>query len=276
MPASAEAPDHRKLLAEAASQLSDYSISFLKIRDEKPVDAELAGSGTLIVVGSRYAVLTACHVLEHLPNSGPVGLVLSTRLGARLHRATLDMTYATKMRVGRGAIESEGPDIGVLLLPTPIVGAIKAVKSFYNLVQHQHQVHGNDGDGIVWMLCGMAHEWTRDGTPERGYERVKVFRGCCGAGIVENARVVGEFDYVDFKAKYDDAYEGPHCYGGFSGGGLWQLVVAETPGGELAVKKKVLSGVIFYQSKLEDHTRTIVCHGSQSVYRVVLNAIESS
>jgi len=259
----------RDLLEKAASELADYSIGFVKLKEtDSSMDGELGGSGTLVSINGRHAILTADHVLENLPDSGDIGLILPTRFEAKLHRVTLDMALAQKIKIARGSVESEGPDLGVLLIPTPTVNTIKSNKSFYNLSKQYNQVSGNlPIDLGIWLLCGMAHEWTSDTTPEHGYQRVKIFRGICGAGIVSNERRDGGFDYLDFETKYDGAYEGPQSYGGFSGGGLWQLVVAKTQNGDLLIKENILSGVIFYQSALEDNRRTIICHGRQSVYR---------
>jgi len=268
----------RDLLERAASELADYSIGFVKLNEgESSIDGELGGSGTLVSINGRHAILTADHVLENLPNSGDVGLILPTRYGAQLHRVTLDMVLAQKVRVARGTIRSDGPDIGVLLIPAPVVNTIKAGKSFYNLAKGNQQVSDSlPIDRGVWLLSGMAHEWTSNTTPEHGHQRVKIFHGICGAGLVSSERSVGGFDYLDFETKYDGAYEGPQSYGGFSGGGLWQIDVAKTQNGELVIKDKILSGVIFYQSALENNSRTIVCHGRQSVYGAAIDAIESA
>lgn len=187
---------------------------------------------------------------------------------------TLDMQYAQKVRIVRGSTESEGPDIGVLLLPTPTVSTIKANKSFYNLRKAVEAEQGYIGiEYGFWLICGMAHEWTSDTEPEGGYERVKIFRGIYGAGKVGNERTIGGFDYLDFHTQYDHDYEGPQSYGGFSGGGLWQIVVGKDSDGAQLIKKKILPGVIFYQSDLKDDKRTIVCHGRDSVYRAVVNVL---
>ena len=268
----------RDLLAKSSNELADFSIGFVKLYEgDSSSDGELGGSGTLVSVNDRYAILTADHVLENLPNTGNVGLILPTRFGAQLHRVILDMGLAKKVRVARGTIDSKGPDLGVLLIPAPVVSTIKASKSFYNLAKKKYQ----ESDFLpidqgFWLLCGMAHEWTNDTKPERGYEKVKIFSGICGLGIVSSERRIDEFDYLDFETKYEGAYEGPESYGGFSGGGLWQINVAKTQNGELVIKDKVLSGVIFYQSPLEENCRTIVCHGRMSVYGPAAEAIKNA
>lgn len=268
----------RHLLETASNELADYAAGFAILEGKGPItDAVLGGSGTLVTVGSRYAVLTADHVLENLPNSGEVGLILPTRFQAKLHKVVIDMALAHKIRIARGQVESEGPDLGALILPETVASTIKSTKSFYNLTRRQQASSGLPAIDLgVWLLCGMAHEWTSDSAPEHGYKKVKIFRGICGAGIVANERTSGQYDYIDFMTKYDEAYEGPQSFEGFSGGGLWQLVIAKESTGELVVREKVLSGVAFYQSALVEEHRSVVCHARQSIYGVAMGAIENA
>lgn len=268
----------RELLENATQDLADYAVGFAKIDEENDVeDAMLGGSGTLVSVEGRHAILTADHVLGNLPDTGVVGLILPKRFQAQLHRVTLDMALTTKIRIARGKIASEGPDLGALLLPAPIVSIVQSIKGFYNLSKRQEVFSSAPTIDLgVWVLCGMAHEWTSDTKPEHGYQRVKVFRGICGAGVVSNQRNANDFDYIDFETKYEGIYEGPQSYKGFSGGGLWQLIVAKTSAGELVIKDKILSGVAFYQSTLVKNRRSIICHSRQSIYRSAIDAIREN
>lgn len=268
----------RELLENAAQDLADYAVAFAKINEENdPEDAGLGGSGTLVSVEGRHAILTADHVLDNLPDTGLVGLILPTRFQAQLHRVTLNMAQTTKIRIARGEVASEGPDLGALLLPTPIVSIVQSIKGFYNLSKRQELFSSAPTIDLgVWILSGMADEWTSDTTPEHGYQRVKVFRGICGAGVVSNQRNTKDFDYIDFETKYEGFYEGPQSYKGFSGGGLWQLIVAKAGTGELVIKDKILSGVAFYQSPLVDNRRSIICHSRQSIYMSAIHAVREN
>jgi hypothetical protein len=264
-----------EFLENAARELSDYAVSFVKLQENRSqIDAQLAGSGTLVEIEGIHTILTADHVLEHLPISGEVGLILPTRFQPRLHRFTLNMEFVEKLRIARGIHASDGPDLALLILHPSQVGAVKAIKSFYNLSKRRDQILSNPPAINVgaWVLSGMAHEWTVDTPPERGYERVKVFRGIHGAGLVEVEYVRNGYDFLEFKAKYNESYEGPQSYKGYSGGGLWHLLIAQGEEGGLEVTDRILSGVAFYESPIEDQIRTIKCHGRQSIYR---NAIDN-
>lgn len=260
----------------ATRELSDYVVGFVKLQETSTqIDAQLAGSGTLVEIDGTHAILTADHVLEHLPNRGEVGLILPTRFQPQLHRFTLHMEFVEKLQIARGTHAVDGPDLALLVLPPFQVGAVKAIKSFYNLSKRRDQILSNLPAINVgaWVLSGMAHEWTVDTSQERGYAKVKVFHGLHGVGLVEVEYMRNGYDFLEFKAKYNENYEGPQSYEGYSGGGLWHLLIAQNEEGGLEVTDRVLSGVAFYQLPIENQIRTIKCHGRQSIYRNAIDRI---
>ena len=274
--AESRVPIHiRKFLNDARLNLTDYSVGFAKInQNEYSEDAILGGSGTLVSVENSHLILTADHVLDNLPDQGIIGLILPTRSHAHLHRVVLDMAQTQKIRIARGEVASEGPDLGALLLPAPIVSTLQSIKGFYNLSKRQALYSSAPNIDVgVWILCGMAHEFTREALPERGYNRAKIFRGICGAGIVSNHRNINGFDYINFEISSKGMYGGPQSFEGFSGGGLWQLLTKQTKNREIVILDKILSGVAFYQSELIDRRRSIVCHSRNSVYGAVIDTI---
>lgn len=265
-----------KFIENAAIELSDYFVSFVKLEQTSShEDACLAGSGTLVEIEGTHCILTADHVVDDLPQRGEkVGLVLPTRFQPQLHNFPINMQHVERLRVARGTCESDGPDLGLLILDRSQLGSIKAMKSFYNLSKRRDQILSNPPatDMGVWLLSGMAEEWTTNTTPERGYERVKVFRGMHGEGLVEVEYMRNGYDFLEFKTKYNENYKGPQSYRGYSGGGLWHLLIAKREDGGLEVTDRILSGVAFYESPIEGQIRTIKCNGRRSIY---CNAIDS-
>lgn len=64
--------------AEISKTITHYTMGFVTVSVKNNVeDAQCAGSGTLITVGSLYGVLTAAHVINALPRAGEVGVVLN-------------------------------------------------------------------------------------------------------------------------------------------------------------------------------------------------------
>lgn len=238
----------RKLLEEASIELVDYQIGFVILNKAvTPEDAVLAGSGTLVEIDGICAILTADHVVENLPDKGEIGLVLPTRFPAQLHRALFEIELSNKITVARGKIESDGPDLALHTIPQSLVGTLKAKKAFYNLSKRRDQILENPpsiNEGI-WLITGMPEELTTDIPPERGFERVKVFKGICGAGIISNEYSKIGYDYLEFETKYNENYEGPESYKGYSCGGLWQLKIAKSQDGVFQIKERILAGVVF-------------------------------
>jgi hypothetical protein len=173
---------------------------------------------------------------------------------------------------------SGGPDLGLLIPPPQILDTLRARKSFYNLSKRCELALAKKPpiDHGMWVLSGSADEWVTDGGPERGYARVKVFRGGLGAGVVTKEYEIGQFDYLVFEALYNELYEGPDSFEGFSGGSLWQILV-EHDGAAWRIRDNRLSGVAFFQSGKKNNEegliREIICHGSRSIYRDLVDRV---
>jgi hypothetical protein len=266
-----------QLIEEISKDISDFVIGLVRLRDTPSgQDAELGGSGTLVQIDETYGILTAHHVLSNLPKDGDIGLILATRFGAQLHRYTIPSQVIRRVEIARGQIESEGPDLALLIIPAAEVELIKAFKSFYNLVSRRDEILVNppDKNDGIWFISGFANELTTDEPPEHGYQRVKSFYGMFGAGGVRSEYTDGLFDYFDFEVRYGGIDQPPESFGGFSGGGLWQVPLIRSKDGKLEAKDFLLSGVICYQSPMVENRRFIKCHGRRSVYKCAIDAIK--
>ena len=122
-------------------------------------------------------------------------------------------------------------------------------------------------------LVSHAGELTSNELPEHGYSIVKAFKGMCGAGGVTKGYRKEDFDYLEFEVRYGGITEPPESFGGFSGGGLWQVLLRRTATGELEVTERLLSGVTFYQFGCTNGRRLIKCHGRHSIYKQAIDHI---
>jgi hypothetical protein len=268
----------KELREEIAKYISDFVVGFAKFRDTNlGQDAELAGSGTLVQIDGVYGILTAYHVLENLPDTGDVGLILPDRSQPRLHASKLKADMVQKIKIAHGKNAAQGPDIGFLLLSPVEVGWLKAFKSFYNLSLRRERVLTSlhDYRDGIWFLCGFAAEETSEEPAQGGFAKVKVFRGDIGAGGLSSEFSIEDFDYLDFEAGYQGMSQAPESFQGYSGGGLWQAPLIRDKDSELRAKEIILSGVAFYETGRDDNRNFVRCHGRRSVYKQAIERVKS-
>ena len=263
-----------KVIESAAGDVTGYCIGFVRVEETRNgQDAVLLGSGTLVSIGAIRAVLTAHHVVSILPRTGRLCLILSPAL----QQHTIETQGLVYLPIARGTIDSDGPDLGAIVLGPSIAGAIAAKKTFYNIDLRRDQMlqeplHLRDG---FWFVNGFIHENTIDEPGGDGYDRIKRFYNLSGAGGPEELVLVGDHDYFAFPVSYAGRSVAPQSFGGMSGGGLWQVPLMRNDQGEIVHKTPLLSGVVFYQVPTTETEYGVKCHGRQSVYRVSYEAIKS-
>lgn len=256
----------------ATKHIINFSVGIVKVVENySGEDATLIGSGTLVDLDGNNSILTAQHVIDALPKEGIVGFVISEKL----HKYILDTRSLSTTKIGKGKNDQTGPDLGIINLPQATIGSIKALKSFYNIDTKRDRMLQNppENDLGVWCICGIPDIETRTAEPEKGFDQVKAFLEFCGFGGVRKEYAFGEYDYFDFEVQYNDRTDSPLSFGGVSGGGLWQVIIAQKPDGELMVKEAILSGVAFSQTELVDNKRTIKCHGRKSIYKIAFDKV---
>ncbi len=258
---------------DVGQMLHHYSIGFYRIGGSGPdEDIILLGSGTLVKIDQIHAILTAHHVVEILPASGKLG-VLTT---LKMHRKTIDTEGIKYLKIARGTTDSEGPDIGAIVLPPSIAAALAAEKSFYNLTLHRDELLKKppERDIGVWFAHRFVGEMTIEEAGSEGFERLKNFCKFTGAGGPnEDPVTVKDHDYYLFPVTEARRASSPKDYGGISGGGLWQIPIRKEPDGAVRPLAPLLSGVVFYQQPVQQGTLALKCHGRKSVYSVAYDAI---
>ncbi len=264
------------LLEKISAEIADFIVGFALFRvHDGTEDADPAGSGTLVTVGSVDGILTAAHVLRNLPDQGEVGIVRFKRASWFAQKLTIDMEKAEKLTIAADVFGPEGPDLGFLRLSPEDVGALKARNVFFNLGMRRKAVLADDQPDPPYFdgVSGMIAEWTTDLPPEQGLARVKGFRSLYGVGLVVREHESNGFDLIDFEVTYGPGSDSPDSYGGMSGGALWRVYCTKGVDGQLSLVEKKVFGVAFHQSDLSDQKRIITCHGPRSVYGRLIEAI---
>jgi hypothetical protein len=263
-----------KLEPQLRGLLADSSVWFVKFMPPDNKDFELAGSGTLIACGNVRGILTADHVLQNLPRSGEVGIVPTTSLESRVNRLSLNVEYASKITVGKCPNSSIGPDLGVLVLPQPIVARLESLgKPFYNLsTRRNRMLDMNLRKPGLWIFSGMVNEWSADLPPYRQFNKVKVFRGANVLFNLATVREDGGFDFLSLKLACGMDGRMPKSFQGCSGGGIWQILLAAEQK-EPKIEELLLSGVAFYETHVNEVVTEIECHGIKSIYEHVIQSL---
>jgi hypothetical protein len=262
----------KAVIEAAARDIIQYAIGFVRVASTaRGQDAVLLGSGTLVSVRSKHAVLTAHHVMSILPRAGRLGIVIES---ATQHY-TIDVQGLDYIPIECGKTDADGPDLAAVLLAPPIASSIAAKKTFYNLdLRREQMLHSPPAlhDGL-WFVNGFVDEYTVVEPGTGRYELIKGFYNVTGAGGPEEPIMVGDHDYFTFPVGFSERSIAPKSFGGMSGGGLWQVPIVRDAQGQIEHDIPLLSGVVFYQVPTTDAYCGVKSHGRQSVYRVAYDAI---
>jgi len=248
--------------------LSNFSIALLRIViDQNHEKFSLIGSGTLVIVNGQFSILTAEHVLAEIEGSEYLGLLTSYR--GNPHRYKFETNHLTIHRIAKGQNDSDGPDIGLIILPHETIGRLKAEKSFFNIDRRRDRF--NQGfipiDRGFWFTLGFPGVFEFDIEPNRGFSEIKGYYGLCGISGIRKEYENNGYDYLEMSIKYESHNKNlPNSFGGVSGGGIWQVPLSRNNQGSLEPDEYILSGVIFYQTQLQENQRFLRGHGRNVIY----------
>jgi hypothetical protein len=259
----------KSLFRDISEVINGYSTALIMVRigaDEQEA-ANLIGSGTFISSAKATGILTAAHVVDAMKGSYLLGLTLREHE----HRYLIESKYLNIIRIAKGQVESDGPDLALIVLPTSELGIIRANRTFYNLDRNRERMLSAPPglDTGIWSLCGYIDILTTNETSERGFASLKGFHGLCGFGGVRREYKVGDFDYYNYEVSYEGRTDIPETFGGMSGGGLWQIPLRMRSDQIIEPKEFLLSGLAFYQTQRTGLNRIIKCHGRKSIYEIM-------
>lgn len=263
-------------ITEAGQVTWHYTIGFVRLGIiNNQETADLLGSGVLVTANRQHAILTAHHVLEILPKTGRLGLVLSDKE----EKTTIDINGVDYVKIDRGKTNEDGPDIGFVKLSTNIASVIGAKKSFYNLDKRQELFLNNppdEHDGI-WDAQGFIEQLTLEEMDNNQKKMVKAFCQYGAFGGVEGYEIRGKFDYCNFPINDLKTDRDPDNFGGISGGGLWQFILGMNKEGELKVKEVFLRGIVYFQDAFDENQKSnLRCHAHKSIYEQAYSKISSN
>jgi hypothetical protein len=208
-----------------------YSIGFVTVSFKGTVEeAVCAGSGTLVTIGPLFGILTAAHVIEALPKTGEVGLVVGIEDPSKFQRQTILMEHTDSVVMPGVRSPEVGPDLGFLRLPEETIGWLKAQRSFYNLLRRQEDVLANKEPtrSHADVVIGMIHELTADVPSDKPFVRRQQFTALFGGAKLGVMRYLNGYDIFYYEPAKDFGFELPNSFHGTSGGAIWRFYVEET------------------------------------------------
>ena len=255
----------RPLFDKLILELDHYTVS-LTLKDR------LIGSGTLVIVGGRFGILTAHHVAEILCKDQTARI--NVIIAGHEHLFSIKADFIEHHVVGRphGDDEAIGPDLSFLqLLDSGNVGTLKSKKSFYHLEGKSFgKFEAFPFKETPWFVAGAPAELVSGlnvGTPAATLEVKHFF----GEAVFDSMTEREGFDFLRLEifAGRDDY---PKHFGGVSGGGLWLIQLSkeiDIPNAPVSYEAPFLAGVAFHQSELREDKRIISGHGPASIYHVL-------
>jgi trypsin len=216
---------------------------------------KLAGTGTLVTDEDYHYILTAAHVWEEsLKSAASLGITRSDNI---THRYLIDIhnLVPTIVKPDASKWNEWGPDLALLKIPSVLVGEIEAIQVFEHLKAPPKRLIA---EGLeCWVAMGTPAEL---GTFTENYADVQI----SGDFVNQQRLYRGDHDYWDFAV--DTAQHGaPKNFGGYSGGGLWRVVVyCSSETGKIDWSQR-LKGLIFWQFPIVNDHRIIRAHGPKSI-----------
>lgn len=239
-------------------------------------NSDFIGSGTFVECESHYGVLTAYHVVYGGKLKFDFAFGSGDAVGLSLTRSQHEFLIETDMlrphKIGVPICNEEGPDMIFLeILDAGKIGTIKAIRSFWSIhADYEYQIKKLcQSKSCIWGVSGVPERWTDKQGPTSNFEALLVLRNLIGFGAVDKWFEKNNFDYFDMIADYSVEEDLPDSFGGISGGGLWAIPFnMDREINEITLDTPILSGVVFYQTKLRNKQRKLRAHGAKSIYKI--------
>jgi hypothetical protein len=254
-------PSSRAIWERISRDSSIHATALFAVEDATgSATLRFAGSGTLVVVGSCYYILTAAHVWKE-------GFASARKLGLALRPDGDDHTYMIeKSFISAHGPESPsnwdewGPDIVFLHIPEIDARRIEAFRVFYRLPEERGiEVDENRREAYLVVGCPASFgEYTRT---HASLEMTTLW-----TSLPEEKRQ-GLLDYFDVRPRWPRPVTDAVSFRGLSGAGLWKVQVYGDQFGYVD-SKPILSGLAFYQMSGTTAVGAIRCHSRNTVLEV--------
>jgi hypothetical protein len=256
-------------------QIHNYTVALGRyVVNGKRYHAVLVGSGTLVQIAGKYGILTAQHVIPILRKSN----TLLVSVASYRHRCEVDIKNVDFIELSKDSNNEKWPDLAFVLLCGNELDNIRAKKPFWNMSYWKVKLVSSPVclDSSLWIISGNPAVYTKTEGPSARAIEAKCFLNELGYTCIEREFTEGIFDYLEAGISYKPGTKIPKDFGGVSGGGLWQIPISESQDGKVQASDPILYGVAFRQSEIVNNKREIICHGRNSIYKVLYDIVEQT
>jgi hypothetical protein len=213
---------------------------------------ELLGSGVLVAAAELRAILTARAVLERLPRTGRLGLLVRTDLN-QLSLDTAELSYRTA-----------GRDLGLVVLSREAARRLAAYKQPVMLSgEPKHHT-----SAAAWWVNGFTSELTTTDLPVDCFDIVRGYTNVTAAHA--GPIVTDELGDIELTVSRVSDPSKPMSFDGLVGGGLWRIE-------QHAERSQVVfSGVVVDAPSGWSRSGTVRCVGPAALSEVFETLVSAS
>jgi len=253
---------------EALRKMANYSVGLVKIIEDNITPL---GSGTLVRVGKTRGIVTAAHVWDMVEGEKRIGFYQNPLRRSEIQSAVEYTTNLATINIGQEMYLEAGPDIAFIKLPDTKASILEMHGTFLNVDRHHELTteRRQTDDFYLDAVVGLVEEWDKTVTMR---DKVKVIRLDALTNVGRATKLSdGQqgFDRLLFEPTPEEGFALPSSYGGVSGGGLFRVYVDDE-----FVSRVTLFGVAFWETKLNGKAEKIVCHGPDSIYRILIPIVK--
>ena len=254
----------KKAELEAGSEILEkvrYFSTVFYIPNEDTGFFVTLGSGTFVRFGSEKYVLTASHVIDEIRKLDLIGISIGGN--GKFYR--LETKYLDFKQLKGDRYTEEGPDIGLMRLPSIYTGQVEASgKIFYEISKEKtlEQEYGNEFG--FWAIAGWPEERI-----ENQIGKESITKAVCQINLTLDPQLGGrENDLLSLKLPGASEEHGLKTHGGMSGGGCWHAILGIS-GGKYYLHDISLRGVVFYEFVNTDAASVLIAHEKNAIYKLL-------
>jgi hypothetical protein len=247
--------DSGELRQNIVRSLGSSTVALFAVFDDHGMDLlKLAGSGSFVIIDGSHFILTAAHVWEYIQSAVKMGITLTDNISHK-HLIDIPTIVSTTVKPNASTGNEWGPDLALLRIPAENVGGIKAFLAFEDVKAPPRPLNVECLE--AWVVMGTPGEL---GTFTQSHADVQIM----GRFVEPQLQDHGEYDYFD--CEMDSSSPGmPKSWGGVSGGGLWRVLVYDSPEAGQIDWAQRLKGVAFWESAIKNGYRVVRSHGPKSI-----------